>query len=125
MLSHFYAIGYTEALFGALSLLFLLSLHLSEQQRLSTILQLGAGAALFSLAALINLVRSIFGASPGVFGHLDCTNPICQTRVMLSVTKHDNLGPLPGSYPNSLLSIITSWGECEVLPIDLPAIYCI
>lgn len=59
MLSHFYAIGYTEALFGALSLLFLLSLHLSEQQQSSTILQLGAGATLFSLAALINLVRPI------------------------------------------------------------------
>jgi|GEM_PF-2547595 len=55
--SIFYAIGYTEALFGALRLLFLLSLHLSEQQQSSTILQLGAGAALFSLAALTNLVR--------------------------------------------------------------------
>jgi hypothetical protein len=53
----FYAIGYTEALFGLLSLLFLLSLHRVEHHKLSAGLQLGLYSAIFGLAALLNLVR--------------------------------------------------------------------
>jgi hypothetical protein len=53
----FYAIGYTEALFSGLSLLFLLSLHRAEQPKVSRG-QLGAlYGVILGLSVLLNLVR--------------------------------------------------------------------
>ena len=53
----FYAIGYTEALFGLLSLLFVLSLYRAEQSKLGPGHKLILYGSIFSLAALLNLVR--------------------------------------------------------------------
>lgn len=58
----FYAIGYTESLFGFLSLLLLLSLHRAEQLQAEPLQEdrkqrLWLYAAVFGLSALLNLVR--------------------------------------------------------------------
>lgn len=53
----FYAIGYTEALFSLLSLLFLLSLHRVERHKLSPRGRLGFYVTIFGLTVLLNLVR--------------------------------------------------------------------
>ncbi len=54
----FYAIGYTESLFGCLSLLLLLVLHRAEQPKLlNRSYQFIGYGAIFALAALLNLVR--------------------------------------------------------------------
>ncbi len=53
----FQSIGYTESLFGVLSLLFLLCLHRAEQKLASQYKRLGLYIAVFGLSALLNLVR--------------------------------------------------------------------
>ncbi len=55
--SIFYAIGYTESLFGFLSLLLLLSLHQAEQLQTDRKQRLWLYTAVFGLSALLNLVR--------------------------------------------------------------------
>ncbi|MBE9137146.1 hypothetical protein IQ254_08005 [Nodosilinea sp. LEGE 07088] len=53
----FQSIGYTESLFGVLSLLFLLCLHEVEQSPLSQAKTVGLYTAVFGLSALLNLLR--------------------------------------------------------------------
>jgi hypothetical protein len=53
----FQSIGYTESLFGVLSLLFLLCLHEVERSPLSRAKTIGLYGAVFGLSALLNLVR--------------------------------------------------------------------
>jgi hypothetical protein len=55
----FQAIGYTESLFGLLSLLFLLCLHGVERGKENRITQLGLYLAIFGLSVALNLVRPI------------------------------------------------------------------